>query len=254
MLQMSTTSARPLPERRVAGVRVHPLPSSDVFAAIERMLLDGRAHQVATVNPEFIVRACVEPEFARALEACDLATVDGAGLALALRWLHGVAATRVTGVDLIIELARRARDLNLPVFLLGAGPGVAGAAATALGGLAPGLRVAGAVSGTPLPSADEETAQRIRDGGARLLFVAFGAPAQERWIARNLSRLGPCVAVGVGGAFDYLAGVTPRAPLWVRRAGLEWLYRLVRQPWRWRRQLALPVFVYLALKERRSGG
>ena len=91
--------------------------------------------------------------------------------------------------------------------------------------------------------------ERICASGARVLLVAYGAPAQEYWIARNLARLQPCVAVGVGGTFDYLSGTTPRAPAWMRGAGLEWLYRLVRQPWRWRRQLALPLFVYLVLRD-----
>ncbi len=201
------------------------------------------------MNPEFIVRACREPAFKRLLESTDLATPDGIGVVLALRLVHRVPATRVGGTDLIPHLVQLAAARGWPVFLLGAMPGVAEAAARRLVALAPGLRVAGTYSGTPHSSADAETVEFIRSKGTRLLLVAFGNPAQEYWIARNRGRLGPCVAIGVGGAFDYLAGVVPRAPVWVQRAGFEWLYRLIQQPRRWRRQLALPVFVYLVLQE-----
>ncbi len=112
------------------------------------------------------------------------------------------------------------------------------------------LRIAGTYAGTWGGSEDEEIVRMVRASAARLLLVAFGSPAQEYWIARNLPRLGPCVAIGVGGTFDYLAGRIPRAPGIVRAAGFEWLYRLLQQPWRWRRQLALPLFVYLVLRQR----
>ena len=234
---------------QIAGVRVHVLDTNQVVSAVGGMLSDGGSHQVVTVNAEFIVRARCEPEFRRVLNGSDLSIVDGSGVAFALRWLHGLRAIRVGGADIIPDLAQLAAERGLPVFLLGAMPGVAEMAARRLMELAPGLRIVGTHSGSPDPAEEAAIADMVRSRGARLLLVAFGAPAQEYWIARNLERLGPCVAMGVGGAFDYLAGVMPRAPLWVRRAGFEWLYRLIRQPWRWRRQLALPIFVYLALRE-----
>jgi N-acetylglucosaminyldiphosphoundecaprenol N-acetyl-beta-D-mannosaminyltransferase len=93
----------------------------------------------------------------------------------------------------------------------------------------------------------------VRAAAPDLLLVAYGVPAEERWIARNRHRLGVPVMVGVGGAFDFVAGVTRRAPAWMRRLGLEWLHRLIREPWRWRRQLALPRFVALVLAQRLAG-
>lgn len=246
-------SARPRPEnpvRDILGVWVHPIDMPRTLAVVESLLRDGRPHRIATVNPEFVVRARRDPAFRRVLNASDLSVVDGVGIALALRLLYGVRASRVGGADLIPELARLAARDALPIFLLGAAPGVAEETARRLAALAPGLHVAGTLSGSPDPVEDEETAGLIRERGARLLFVAFGAPAQELWIARNLPRVGPCVAIGVGGAFDYLAGTVSRAPVWMRRAGLEWLYRLLREPWRWRRQRALPVFAYLVLRQR----
>ena len=232
------------------GVSVTTLGMADVLRAVEQMWRGGGAHQIATVNAEILVRARRDARYGAALAGCALATVDGTLPALALRYLNRRPVERVTGADLIVPLCRLAAARGLPVYLLGAAPGVAERAADRLRRQAPGVVIAGAVSGSPEPAADAGTVRLVRDGGARLLFVAFGAPAQELWIARNLPSLGPCVAIGVGGAFDYLAGRVRRAPRWMRRAGLEWLYRLVRQPWRWRRQLALPLFVYLVLKER----
>ncbi len=233
----------------VAGVRVQALDTRQALSAIEGLLSDGQPHQVVTVNAEFVVRARRDEAFRRVLNASDLAIIDGMGVVFALRFLHGVRTTRVGGADIIPDLARLAAEKKWPVFLLGAMPGVAEAAAKRLVELAPGLLISGTYSGSPDPSQEEEILARVRSGRTRVLLVAFGAPAQDIWIARNLSHLGPCVAIGVGGAFDYIAGLVPRAPVWMRRAGLEWLYRLIRQPWRWRRQLALPLFVYLALSE-----
>lgn len=237
----------------IAGVRLDVLDAQQVVSVVGSLLSDGRCHQISTVNAEFIVRAHREPKFRRVLNASSLSLVDGAGVAYAIRWLHRLPATRVGGVDIIPDLARLAAERGLPIFLLGARPGVAQLAARRLTELASGLSVAGTYSGSPDQSEDAAITEMVRAGGTRLLLVAFGAPAQEYWIARNLDRLGPCVAMGVGGSFDYLAGVLPRAPVWMRRAGFEWLYRLAREPWRWRRQLALPVFVYLALRDWRRG-
>ena len=241
-----------LPSRRVLGVRVHLLDMPGALSAVEEAWEAGRALHVATVNAEFVVRAQRDLAFRRALERCGLATVDGTLVALALRYLYGLPVGRVTGADLLEPLCARAAARGLPVFLLGAGPGVAARAAERLRERVPGLLVAGARAGSPHRSGDAEALRMIRSGGARLLFVAYGAPAQERWIARMLPSLGPCVAIGVGGALDYVAGRATRAPRWMRRLGLEWLYRLVREPWRWRRQLALPLFVYLVARDRVS--
>jgi N-acetylglucosaminyldiphosphoundecaprenol N-acetyl-beta-D-mannosaminyltransferase len=110
--------------------------------------------------------------------------------------------------------------------------------------------VAGSFDGSPRVEDEDEVIARVRAAGPDLLFVAYGVPAEEKWIARNRERLAVPVQIGVGGAFDFVAGVTLRAPAWMRTSGLEWLHRLVREPWRWRRQLALPRFVALVLGQR----
>jgi len=205
----------------------------------------GERAQIVTLNPEIVMRARRDVGLARTIHAARLVTADGVGIVWALRLLGQPIPGRVAGVDLAQALARLAGARGLSLFLLGAAPGVAQAAGDALIRQAPGLRVAGWWDGSPQPRDDAEATARIRESGARLALVAYGAPAQELWIARNLPALPGVVAVGVGGAFDMLAGRVPRAPRWARSLGLEWLYRLARQPRRWRRMLALPRFALL---------
>ena len=206
--------------------------------------------QVCTVNPEFIMTARRHPACAQALAAADLCTPDGVGVLWAAR-LAGVRLNeRVTGSDGIHRLCERAAEQGWRVFFLGAAPGVAERAAAELTRLYPGLPVAGTYGGSPAESDWPQIRQRLTAAPADLLFVAYGHPRQDIWIHQHKEALPVAVAVGVGGAFDFVAGITPRAPLWLRRLGLEWLFRLARQPWRWRRMAILPLFALLVLVER----
>lgn len=223
--------------------------------AIERIagfVADGGPHHIVTVNPEFVMEARRNNAFRRVLAAADLATPDGFGLLLVARLRGDAFRGRVTGVALADLIAGRAAARGWSLFMLGAAPGVAERAAAALQADHPGLRIAGCYAGTPHP--DDEPTIRARIAAARptILLVAYGHPAQDLWIARNQPLLRVPIAIGVGGVFDYLAGEAARAPVWMRRIGLEWLYRLFRQPRRWRRILvAVPLFLWAALRERR---
>jgi N-acetylglucosaminyldiphosphoundecaprenol N-acetyl-beta-D-mannosaminyltransferase len=211
------------------------------------LLQSGRGGQVVTLNPEIVMRARRDPGLRAVIAGAALVTADGAGVVWAARLAGLTLPERVTGVDLSVALLARAGALGYDAFLLGAAEGVAEGAARALAARLPGARIAGVWSGDPRPAGDAEAVARVRASGARLLLVAYGAPAQELWIARNLGALPGVVAIGVGGALDMIAGRSPRAPRWLRAAGLEWLYRLAREPGRWRRMLALPAFAALAV-------
>ena len=203
--------------------------------------------QVCTVNPEFIMTARRHPAFAQVLAAADLCTPDGVGVLWAAR-LAGVRLNeRVTGSDGIHRICEQAALQGWRVFFLGAAPGVAERAAAELSRLYPGLPVAGTYGGSPADTDWPQIRQRLADAPADLLFVAYGHPRQDLWIHQHKQELPVAVALGIGGAFDFVAGITPRAPHWLRRLGLEWLYRLARQPWRWRRMAALPLFALLVL-------
>jgi N-acetylglucosaminyldiphosphoundecaprenol N-acetyl-beta-D-mannosaminyltransferase len=135
-------------------------------------------------------------------------------------------------------------------FLLGGSGQVAERSARVLEVRFPGLQIAGFLPGSPLPEDDETMRTVIRAAGRiDVMLVAYGAPKQEHWLDRNLAALDIPVGIGVGGVFNYLSGAVPRAPGWVRRIQFEWLHRLITQPWRWRRQLQLPVFAALAVGE-----
>jgi N-acetylglucosaminyldiphosphoundecaprenol N-acetyl-beta-D-mannosaminyltransferase len=243
------TSPTP-PALRVLGVPIHDATYDETLDHIATWIDQGGPHQIATVNPEFVMTARRTPTFRAVLDQADLCLPDGVGITLAARYMGRPLRERVAGVDLVKRIAARAAEAGWRIFLLGAAPGVAEQAAGVLRQRSPGVTICGTYAGSPAPEEAAEIAGRVRAAQADVLLVAYGAPAQDLWIARHLTQTGAAVGIGIGGAFDYLAGVTQRAPLWIRRLGFEWLHRLIQQPWRWRRQLALPHFALLVLLRR----
>jgi N-acetylglucosaminyldiphosphoundecaprenol N-acetyl-beta-D-mannosaminyltransferase len=234
----------------ILGVAVDDVTEEEVLARIAGFIAAGGSHQIATVNPEFVMAARRNAAFRAALAQADITTPDGFGLLLVARWRGTPFRGRVTGVDLVRRIAAVGAARGWSLFLLGAAPGIAERAAAVLQRTYPGLRIAGCYAGSP--RAEDEPAIQALVAAARpdVLLVAYGHPAQELWIARNQPQLGVPVAIGVGGVFDYLSGALPRAPTWMRRLGMEWLYRLIRQPQRWRRILvAVPLFLWAAWRE-----
>ena len=233
----------------ILGIPVHAVTMADTLALVEGYMAEPRLHQIATVNPEFVMAAQSDAEFRRVLEQADLCLPDGVGLLYAARRYGRRLPERVPGSELVYRLAERAAARGWPLFLLGAAPGVAEEAAEVLCGLYPGLLVAGTYAGSPDPAENEAIVRRVNDSGAALLLVAYGAPKQDKWIARNREGL-PAVrlAIGVGGSLDFITGRAVRAPRWMQRLGLEWLHRLIREPWRWRRMMALPRFAWRVVR------
>jgi N-acetylglucosaminyldiphosphoundecaprenol N-acetyl-beta-D-mannosaminyltransferase len=238
----------------ILGTRLDDATYEDVLALVDSFVASQNPHQIITVNPEMVMMAYHDPGFRQLLSASDLNVADGAGLMLASRWLGHPLRERVTGSDGIYKLAAHCAAQGYRPYFLGAAPGVAGIVAEKLTMAYPGLEVAGTYAGSPGPKDEGDIISRVREVAPDLLLVAYGVPAEEKWIARNSQRLGVPVMIGVGGAFDFVAGVAQRAPVWMRRLGLEWLHRLVREPWRWRRQLVLPRFVGLVIWQRIRGG
>ncbi len=203
--------------------------------------------QICTVNPEFIVDAQRDGGFAAVLRRASLCVPDGVGVLWAARRAGVILRERVTGSDGIYRICERAAARGWRVYFLGAAPGIAERTAQALQARYPGLAVAGTYSGSPAAVGWPEIERRLADSAPDILFVAYGHPRQDLWIDARLAQLPAAIAIGVGGAFDFVAGVAPRAPRWMRRLGIEWLHRLITQPWRWRRMLKLPVFVGMVL-------
>ncbi|MPZ15634.1 MAG: WecB/TagA/CpsF family glycosyltransferase [Chloroflexi bacterium] len=240
----------PLPRVEILGVRVHDVTADQALDVLSAFVRSGQPHRVVTPNPEIIMQALRDPGYRAVLNEADLAVPDGVGLQMAARLAGTPLRAHVRGTDLVLRLAERAARDAQRWYLLGGEPGVAVETGTRLSARYPGLQIAGAMPGAPDPAEDFALREAIRGAGpVHVLLVAYGAPRQERWIARNQAALNVPVQMGVGGAFNFFAGRSPRAPSWLRQLELEWAYRLLTEPWRWRRQLALPAFALLATLE-----
>ncbi|MFZ5916114.1 MAG: WecB/TagA/CpsF family glycosyltransferase [Chloroflexota bacterium] len=235
--------------RHFFGVRADDVTWDEFLALVEAYITTGRPHQIVTVNPEFVMAARRDPGFRAIINRAALALPDGVGLLWAGRLLGQPLRQRITGSDGLPRIAERAALRGWRPFLLGAAPGVAEETARRLAARFPGLQIAGAWAGSPAVEEEDEIVARVRRARPDVLFVAYGHPKQDQWIARNLDRLGVPVCMGVGGAFDFIVGVQARAPHWMQRIGLEHFYRLLRQPWRWRRQVDVYHFGLLVLRQ-----
>lgn len=230
--------------------------SGDEFLLCARTLLDSESQsQIVTVNPEFIMEARANERFRGVLNVAHCALADGFGLIVASFILFSKNVFhRMTGVQATLLLAGIAAELDRSVYLVGAREGVAFRAAEILLQRYPSLRIVGAEVGMPFSSIKtpsentDDLLTRINTQKPDIVFVAFGAPKQELWIADHLSQM-PSVklAMGVGGTFDYLSGLTPYAPSWLRAIGLEWLYRLIREPHRFNRIITATIRFPLAV-------
>ncbi len=244
----------------ILGVKVHCVNFQQTLAQIAQWIEESRAspdqskvYQICTVNPEFIMAAQRDPIFADVLRNADLCVPDGIGVLWAARRQSIHLAERVTGSDGIYQICHCAAANGWRVYLLGAAAGVAQEAARRLVALYPALRVVGTYSGSPRDDSWPAIAEQVEAAQPDILFVAYGHPQQDLWIARHRHELPAKVAMGVGGAFDFVAGITVRAPRWMQRWGIEWLYRLIQQPWRWRRMVILPLFILAILRGRIEG-
>jgi len=237
----------------ILNTPVHIISMDETLQFVRQYLVGDRLHQIATTNPEFVMTAQKDEEFRLVLQQCDICIADGIGLLLASRWMGSPLTERIPGSELVYNLTELAAQESWRLFLLGAGPGVAEEAAAIFQSMYPKLRIAGTYAGSPNLAENDAIVERINHSRADMLFVAYGAPNQDKWIAHNRESL-PTIklALGVGGSLDFVTGQAQRAPRWIQDLGLEWLHRLILEPWRWRRMLALPRFALKVLLTRRT--
>lgn len=248
-------SLAPLQRINIAGTPIHNLSEDETVAAIDSLIADGEPHYMIVVNAAKVVAASRNERLWRVIVNADLVTADGMSVVWASRLLRQPVKGRVTGIDLFERLVAHAALRGFSVYFLGASEeSVQGVVARFTKEHA-GLRVAGYRNGYFEELESERVVEEIKQSRADLLFVAMGSPAQEFWIADNLKRTGVRFALGVGGSFDHLSGLARRAPRWMQRAGLEWLYRLLREPRRlWRRYLVgNSLFIWLVIKQAIKG-
>ncbi len=234
----------------VLGCRVDAVGRDDAVAAIASYAGAGKAALVVTLGVEMVMEARRNEAFRSVVNGAALVTCDSIGLLLASRLRGGPLRERVTGVELLGGLAARsASSGDLRLYLLGGAGDTAQRAAEALQRAHAGAIIAGARDGYFRDDESDAIVAAIRASGANVLVAGLGFPKQELWLARHLAATGCGVGLGVGGSLDIYAGKVVRAPALFQRLGLEWAYRLMREPRRWRRQLALPHFALAALGE-----
>lgn len=236
-------------EYDVLGVRVHSVTMEQAMERVGEFIRQDRPHMIVTTDAGGIIRARDDRRVRDIMNNADLVTADGAGVVLAARLLNLGIDTRVAGCDMVEQICRVAAGQGRSVFLLGAAPGVADKAAEKLRERVPGLRIAGTRDGYFTPDQEPEIIARIRETRPAALFVALGAPRQEIWIVEHMEQLRVPVCIGIGGSFDVISGLKQRAPVWMQKCGLEWLYRSAKEPTRFRRLGALPRILYLTALE-----
>jgi len=238
----------------ILGVKIDRVSFGEAVQRVEEMIEEGGKHLVVTPYSESIVAAQTDFEFKTILNGADLSVPDGISLVWASKFLGQPLKEQVTGIDLMVALCESAAKKGFKIFFLGGWDKVAEKAVDCLKSRFQGLK-ADYFEGSPEVKREtkkqlEESIAKINKFAPDILFVAYGPVTQEKWLAKNLKKLDVKVTMGVGGAFDYLSGRLPRAPKILRSFGFEWLFRLIRQPRRSRRQTALVKFVWLVLKEK----
>ena len=234
---------------QVMGVGVTPFQGyGHAVKTVESVIDNKKSAFIAAINPEKLYAAQSDPELRAILNKPEICICDGIGAALAVRLLSGLKIPRVTGVSLFFELIQMAAKNGRRVFLLGGAPDVNELAVEKLHSDYPQLNLVGHHHGYFDDS--DKMAGIIGAANADIVFVAMGSPKQELWIAEHHDRISAPVFMGIGGTLDVVSGRVKWAPAFFRKTGTEWLYRLVSEPKRWRRQLALPKFLFVLAKQK----
>ncbi|KKR88260.1 MAG: Teichoic acid biosynthesis protein [Candidatus Wolfebacteria bacterium GW2011_GWB1_41_12] len=237
-----------LSKKIILGVGVIDVSFNTILEyLVKKLKNEGKKFYLVTPNPELLMIARRDESYKKVLNNAELALPDGIGVVIAGKILGKPLKARITGVDFVYNFCNAIAKQPITVGFLGGGPNVAEKASKCLIKKYPGLKVGFAYEDWPPQSVVSSQESVV---SCDLLFVAFGSPKQEKWIAENLDMLPVKAAMGVGGAFDFISGKVRRAPKFVRGLGLEWLFRLAIQPWRIKRQVALIKFTALVIKEK----
>ncbi|MBU1026193.1 MAG: WecB/TagA/CpsF family glycosyltransferase [Candidatus Margulisbacteria bacterium] len=231
-----------------AGIKVDNITLKEALAKVEEFISSNKPHFIATPNPEIIVASQEDEELRNIINSADLRIPDGISMVVVSKILMSPLKERVSGIDLMLKLAEFCSVNHKKIFLLGSGPGVAEEAAANLVKIFPTLQIVGTQNG--YFKNDMEVVNQIKTAQPDILFVGLGGGRQEKWLNSHLKNLNVPVSMVIGGSLDVISGRKKRAPKWAQRLYIEWLYRLISEPKRWKRQLALPKFLSLTLFRR----
>jgi len=232
----------------LCGVKIDDLDLNEALLRLEAFISDGDPHLITTPNPEMIVAAQEDETLKNILNNSHLRLPDGISMVVVSRLLGRPLKERITGIDFLLAVSGLSARKGYKIFLLGGEAGVAEAAAGMLLARHKGVNICGWHDG--FFKDDGIIIKELLEAKPDILFAGLGAGKQEKWLARNLLSMGVPVCVGVGGSFDVIAGKKRRAPKWIQGLYIEWLYRLITEPARWKRQLALPRFLWLVFRPR----
>ena len=239
---------------QILGVGVDRVTGDEALERIAAFIAESRehgtSHQVVTANAEIIYRASQNDDMKAIINQAHMVTADGSGVVWASKQLGEPLAERVTGIDLVNSICAASAQRGWKLYILGSAPGVADTAAQNICAKYPGCNIIGTHHGYFDAAEEQNILAELRELKPDILFVALGAPKQEYWIAEHLAQLGIPVGMGIGGSMDVLSGNVKRAPEWMQKLSLEWLYRFLIQPTRFKRMLALPKFM-LAVKKQK---
>jgi N-acetylglucosaminyldiphosphoundecaprenol N-acetyl-beta-D-mannosaminyltransferase len=240
----------------ILGISVPAYSNKQIFECIYNYIKDKKFLFVSSLNPEILVQAYHNPQFREILNTSNIKLTDGVGITIAGKILNVPVGERLPGVELMESLIKYADHQSLKVLIIGGSGTVSEQLATSLQKDYPHAEFKGTYGYKNMndahPQEELEVNQLIGRFKPDMVFVAFGAPKQEKWIFDHKEQLQNSVAICVGGAVDFISGNVPRAPEIIQNIGMEWLFRLIVQPWRWKRQLRLIEFMWLVLKQRFS--
>ncbi|MCM3338713.1 WecB/TagA/CpsF family glycosyltransferase [Paenibacillus sp. MER TA 81-3] len=240
-----------VPTVSIYGIPFSKLNMRDTVQMLTDSIDSGQQSlQVITANPIMVMAALENDKFMSIMKQADLIVPDGTGVVWAANYVGNPVAERVTGFDMLHELMKFGEDRRWKVFLLGAAPKVVQAAAERLRQQYPAVDIVGVRDGFFGEAEDEDVVRQVQEANPHILFVARGADTQEPWIAKYRHQLRVPLMMGVGGSFDILSGRTKRAPKWTQKLRIEWLYRLVTEPKRFKRMLVLPIFAWKVMRDK----
>lgn len=228
----------------VLGVSISNVTMNEARNKVKEFVKSDKFHSIYTPNPEIVMLAKNDPEFHQILEGADLVVPDGIGVVIASKIKKNPLPERVAGYDLVQNTMQDAVKEGYKYYFFGSKPGISEEAAVKMRETYPGIEIVGTRNGYFKPEDEAEIIADINASGANILLVALGAPKQEKWIEAN-KHLMPNVrvAIGVGGSLDVMSGNVKRAPKAFQKLGLEWFYRLLKEPTRFKRMLVLPEFL-----------
>ncbi|VEF49631.1 putative N-acetylmannosaminyltransferase [Bacillus freudenreichii] len=235
----------------VLGIEFEHTTKTEIIHTLEKRIRDNKKTFLVTANPEIVMYAQRDPQYKKIVQSANYIIPDGIGIIMGAKLLKNQLPERIPGFDLMKDLLTIANKEQLRVFFLGAREDVLNKAIDNVKRDYPGIQIAGCHHGF-FNEEDPEVATMVQESNPDIVFVALGFPRQERWISNNAHLFQQGVFMGVGGSFDVLSGTVKRAPALWRKLNIEWLYRLIKQPQRWKRMTFLPIFMLKVIFTRKQ--